>query len=367
MNASSRAWVEERQVTHGARWGQYELLEVVGRGGMATVVRAICPPSQDRPRIVALKFLHRSLQADPVVLEAFRREALLGMQLRHTNLGRTFGIETRDGRVALVLEYVDGFSLSDVHRHILGTPYFRRSPEVIAQLIAELCRGLQALHELQDEDGRKLGAVHRDVTPQNVIVTSEGKIKLVDFGIVFSPASPQRTATGMVKGKLAYLSPEYLMGKIWDHRIDVWSVGVVLWEMLTGRRLFKGETPSATVSAVLAAQIPSPATLRSTVPAALCRITARALARNPHDRYDSMSSFARDLEAFVEQTSPGLGSLDALDWLSTFPLGAGSAVMRVDRSSSPLPAPIVEELDEDEPTWQEPEVVPLPLVGGRPK
>lgn len=294
-------------------WGDYHILEVIGRGGMATVVRALTPPQSGLPREVALKFIHRSLLRDPQAQLAFQEEGRLGMQLEHPSLGRTYGVESRDGRTALIMEYVDGPSLALLHQNQLKHPAQAQDQYVIAHLIAQLAEGLEALHHLRRADGDLNKTVHRDVTPQNIILNSQGQSKLVDFGIAFSQDRSFRTATGLVKGKLAYLAPEYLQGKPWDHRIDIWSVGVVLWELLSGRRLFRSESPSQTVGAVITSTIPTPTQWQRSSSSALSRITLRALERDPERRYASAGELSSDLHKVLAAEHP-VTSQDVLQW-----------------------------------------------------
>lgn len=304
---------------------------------MATVVRARGPRLPGRPSEVALKFLHRSLLDDKQALAAFQAEGKLGMHLRHESLCRTYGVEVIEDRAALVLEYVQGWSLHAIHKHLLTTAMNPEDPYVIAHLIAQVCRGLAVLHSLQQESDaprdatqRELvhrGTVHRDVTPQNIIVDPDGHAKLIDFGIAFAPSRSFRTQTGLVKGKLAYLAPEYLQGKAWDQRIDIWSTGVVLWELLTGRRLFRGETPSRTVSAVVTARVPSPAMLRASLPPSLCQVALRALERNLQLRYTDAAELARELEQIIARECSNLSASHVQRWIQKLPLGPSSRVV----------------------------------------
>lgn len=279
-------------------WGNYELLEVLGRGGMATVVRA--KRRVGSPADVALKFPHPEVLQDPYALEAFHLESELGQSLRHPSLGETYGIEAVDGREALVLELIRGASLHTVHERLLRPSADERDFFVVASLVAQVAHGLQALHVHRSPDGTALRAVHRDVTPKNIIVTHDGVPKVIDFGIAFSAVRNFRTATGMIKGKVSYMAPEYLRGLAWDHRIDIWSLGVVFWELLTGRRLFSSSSPTQTIQAILSAPIPSPKKLRPEIPDELARIVQRTLARDPLERTPTATLLAAELEEFLE-------------------------------------------------------------------
>lgn len=304
------------------RWGSFELLEVVGRGGMATVVRArdLDAGAQE----VALKFLHRDLLEDEQAVEAFRLEGRLGMRLEHENLGRTFGFEEQEDRIALILEFIEGHSLHAIHGALLATPFEPGDALAVGLVVAGVARGLHCVHEMVNEESEPLYAVHRDVTPKNILLTRRGVPKLLDFGIAFSTEKTVRTATGMVKGKVAYVAPEYLKGQPWDRRIDVWSTGVVLWELLTGRRLFQFEAPSQTIAAILTAEIPSVALFRSGLPEGLAEITERALERDPRRRFPTARALEEALlECVVRASGSGSGGGEGervMRWLDRLPL-----------------------------------------------
>lgn len=316
-------------------FGEYQLVETLGRGGAAMVYRAWGPERPDRPREVALKFLHEALLDDDLAQLAFRWEGRLGLLIQHPNLVRTYGFEIAEGQTALVLECVEGVSLLALHHQLLHAPWLIQDQYVVAQLVGQICRGLGALHEARDDEGSLLRCVHRDVSLGNVIVDVDGCAKVIDLGVAFAEGRVLRTATGLVKGKLAYMAPEYLQGRAWDHRLDVWSAGVVLWEMATGRRLFRGSTPSATVAAVLSADVPDPRVLRHEISPALSAIVRVALDRRPTRRFANMAEMAGELEALAART----GNADPAAvraWMSRLPLGPSSGVRRVVRAELPL-------------------------------
>lgn len=311
-------------------WGNYELLEVLGRGGMATVVRARRRMGEQVE--VALKFPHPELYQDESALRAFRLESQLGQDLRHPCLGRTYGMETADGREALVLELIRGPSLHTVHEELLQGSFEEPDICIIASLVASVARGLQVLHIHRAADGTPLRAVHRDVTPKNIIMTNEGVPKVVDFGIAFSAVRNFRTATGMIKGKIAYMAPEYLRGLPWDHRIDIWSLGIVLWELLTGRRLFSSISQTRTIQAILSAPVPSPSLLRPEIPEALSNIVLMALRREASERTPSATLFAAELEEFLNRTGIRHDAQATAAWLERVTGQRESAVFRRDGS-----------------------------------
>lgn len=315
-------------------WGDFELWDVLGRGGMATVVRALAPPRSGLPDVVALKFLHPSLAESPKALAAFYAEAEVGLHLRHENIARTFGIERHDGRSALILEYVDGRPLNVLWEQVTPFPA-PEEPYMFAALIEQVCIGLDALHSARDEFGRSRNLVHRDVTPQNVLVRPDGLVQLVDLGVFYGPDRGFRTTAGFVKGKVPYLAPEYIDARPWDHRVDVWAAAVMLWELVTGKRLFQGASPSQTMSLVRRARIPSPDELRPELSKGLVQAILRGLQRDVSLRYATAGEFARTLREVIDAECPGLDRAALAEWLGTCGRGAVSGVMPVGRHRRP--------------------------------
>ncbi|HSC90004.1 MAG TPA: serine/threonine-protein kinase [Polyangiaceae bacterium] len=316
-------------------FGEYQLIEILGRGGAATVYRALGPRRPDRPRAVALKLLHETLRNDEYASMAFQWEGQLGLLLRHPNLVRTYGIESLEGQTALVLEYVEGPTLLALHHQLQQAPWVTSDQYVAATLVAQVCRGLGALHSVHDEDGAPLHCVHRDVSLGNVVVNAEGQAKVIDLGVAYSEGHVLQTAAGTVRGKLAYMAPEYLQGRPWDHRLDVWSAGVVLWEMATGRRLFRRASPSETVAAVFTAAVPDPRALRPGISPMLAAIVRVALDRRPERRYASMEEMANDLDAVVAEASP-YDAHAVSAWLGRLAWESQSGVHEVAHDAAPL-------------------------------
>src|SRR6185369_6953614 len=222
---------------------------------------------------------------------------ILGL-LHHPNIVQIYEFGEEDGVLFLALEYVDGPSLSRVLRTLRGAN--KRMPPAIAAFVArEICRALECVHELGDEQGKPLGAIHRDVTPSNVILTPAGEVKLLDFGVATFKNALQGTKSGTVKGKPAYLAPEQLEGKPIDGRVDLFALGVVLHEMLSLEHLFAGDSDLATVRKILQMQIPTPSVKRPDVPAELDAIVMHALERDPAKRFASAAEMARALDDFI--------------------------------------------------------------------
>jgi serine/threonine-protein kinase len=192
----------------------------------------------------------------------------------------------------------------------------------VARVLADSCEGLHAAHELCDAQGRPLEVVHRDVAPDNLFVTYEGVVKVVDFGVAKLARARHRTSTGIIKGKMDYIAPEVLRGDRADRRADVWGLGVVLWEMLTLRRLFHRSTDVATLGAVLGGELTPPSKVRAGLPEELDDIVMRALARNPEERYASARDLGRDLTRFLVARGEAVGHAELSDWMEEiFPGG----------------------------------------------
>lgn len=273
------------------RLGPYTLGRKLGAGGMATVYAARAdgaPPGE----LIALKVLSAELAGDGGDQHrAFLREAAIATRLVHPNIVRTFHVGDHDGRLVLAMELVHGVSLGKLQKTAPGPLPL----DVALRIATDVARALHAAHELADPARGPLGLVHQDVSPHNILVGYDGVTKLVDFGVA-RLASIDGTRTESLKGKPSYASPEQVDGKHIDRRTDVFALGVVLWEMLTGARLFRRDTSPATYVAVLKAPIPDVRELVPTVPEAVARVTARALDRDREARYPTAEALRAALD-----------------------------------------------------------------------
>jgi serine/threonine protein kinase len=224
----------------------------------------------------------------------FLDEARLSAHLSHSNVASVFDIGVGDDAYFIVMEYVDGADLKTVLEHYRKSSPGRAVPVEIAGFItARMCQGVAYAHELE-VDGKPLGIIHRDITPANVLMTRFGEVKIVDFGLAKASSQLAESDAGVIKGKFGYLAPETVREQGVDQRVDIFALGILLWEMLAGRRLFLGDNDFATVRMVRDAVIP-----KLPVPAELDRILARALAREPTARYTSARELGRDLTRFL--------------------------------------------------------------------
>jgi hypothetical protein len=287
----------------GMQFGSYLLRQRLGIGGMASVWKAI----DESGRTLVIKRILPTLAEDPEFVDMFVHEARLSARMRHPNIVRVFTHGDYEGERFLAMEYLHGRDLGSVMQVLA-----RSAPPIPAFgafVAREACRALVFVHALRDADSdTPLNLVHRDVSLSNIMLCFDGSVKLLDFGVAKALADEraQRTQAGVLKGKWAYLAPEQVEGGKIDQRADIFSLGIVLHEMLTGRRLFKAATGLATLEKVRAAKILPPSATNPAVPLALDAICMRALARSPKDRFQSAAEMAAALDAAVA----GLGFAD---------------------------------------------------------
>ena len=267
---------------------------------MAEVFRAVVMGPQEFQRVVVVKRVLPRLSEDPAFLKMFIDEATLCGRLSHPNIIQVHEFGEQDEQPFIAMEYVHGRSLSQLLRRLAE----RRQPlpfTIAAEIMRQVCRGLAYAHTLCSADGRPLGIVHRDVSPGNVIVAFSGAVKLLDFGIarVEDRFRVGNTQPGQVKGKSAYLAPEQVTSQAVDHRADIFAAGILLFEMVTGRRLFKGTNPLECMNLVTSLPIPQPSQLEPKLPPALETVVLRALRRPREERYQSAGDMADDLESFL--------------------------------------------------------------------
>jgi serine/threonine-protein kinase len=298
---------------------RYTITERLDHGGMAEVFRGVAESMEGFKKAVAIKRILPNLTKNQKFVSMFLDEARLSLFLQHANIVQVFDISrTPDNAYFLVMEYVDGCNLKAlIERQKQKTKRIDIGHSVY--LMTECCKALQYAHSLEHpETNEPLGIVHRDISPPNILLSKNGEIKLVDFGLAKANSQIESTDPGVVKGKFSYLSPEAASGLDVDHRADVFAVGIILWELFTGRRLFYGDTDYQTVELVRQARVPSIAALNPEIDAELEQVVRKALARDPNDRYqnaadlgDALAQFlfsrrmkvtARDIAALVRDT-----------------------------------------------------------------
>lgn len=307
--------------------GPYQVVAELARGGMASVYLAIKHGDQGFEKACALKRIHAHLASDPAFSEMFIDEARITARISHPYVCNVFDFGDDDnGGYYLAMEFLRGETLSRILSVLSGFGArgdFERLPHIGSRIVADLAEGLYAAHTLKGEDGQPLDVVHRDVTPQNLFVLYDGTVRVSDFGIAHARQRIHQTRGDRIKGKLAYMAPEQLERRDIDHRVDIWALGVVLWEFLTGRRLFRCGSEAETVLAVLSKDIPKPSSLNPHVTPELDRIVARALSRDVERRYASARDLSRDLEHFLAKQGDSVPTMDLAEWMfELFPDGA---------------------------------------------
>lgn len=287
---------------------------------MATVYLARTGKSggQGFEKLVALKAIHSHLADQPAFVNMFLDECQIASAIDHPNVCSVLDFGQEQGIYYLAMEFLLGESLSQIARAIAR----RRDPDelvslpwYVSRVIADACEGLHAAHELQDSRGTPLRVVHRDVSPENIVVTYDGAVKIVDFGVAKAAQRIHETQVAKIKGKFAYVSPEQVHNQELDRRTDIWGLGVCLWESLTLKRLFRRDSDAATLSAVLFADIPPPSTVRRWVPPRLDKIVMRALSREPSERFPDARSLGLALREFLTQTGATIGIAETGDWM----------------------------------------------------
>jgi serine/threonine-protein kinase len=299
----------------GQPFGRYRLLSLIGKGGMGEIYLALGPGVAGVEKRLAIKKLLPTLAEDEGFVARFLDEARLVVTLSHGNIVPVF----EAGRVGrdyfLAMEYVEGCNLREIGETLLEAK--RLLPIPLALFIAhEVSRGLDYAHRKTDVEGRPLGIIHRDVSPQNVLVAFDGEVRLVDFGIAKAAGKSQRTFTGALMGKFAYMSPEQAMGLPLDGRSDQFALGVVLHELLTGQPLFDGETDPEVLRKVQETRVAAPSSIRAEVSPELDALVLRTLARDPVSRFADMGELTKALGKLLYNGPQAAGAADLAAFLS---------------------------------------------------
>src|SRR5580700_8509233 len=278
--------------------GRYVLYGEIASGGMATVHfgRLMGPAGFARP--VAIKRLHAQFARDPEFVKMFFDEARLAARIAHPNVVATLDVVAPDDEVFLVMEYVRGVALVQLIRNL--NQRGEKLPLLISLgIMTGVLHGLHAAHEATNDRGESLNLVHRDVSPQNVLVGTDGVPRLLDFGVATASGRAQSTRDGQLKGKLAYMAPEQVRSELPTRRTDVFAASVVLWEVLTGKRLFYASNEASVLARVLNTDIPAPSSVAPDLPKAFDRVVLRGLERDPAKRYATARDMANDLASII--------------------------------------------------------------------
>lgn len=306
-------------IANGQRVGRYRLVQMLGEGGMGTVWLA--HPFDAPDQLYAVKSVSPQFARDPAVCGMFVKEASLAAALDHPNVVRLYDVGIHDEVPFFVMEWVDGFSLRDVAKAVVETGE-RVPPSIALRIGSDMCGGLHAAHELCGDDGAHLGLVHRDISPHNVLVTRDGVSKIIDFGVAKArdlATNTEESMVGGLKGKVRYMAPEQALERDIDRRADIFSVGAVLYQLLTGRAPFEGPNEMAIINALMST---NPVYVPDDLPEPVQWILRRALARRPESRFSDASEMQNAIElALVELGAPDK-HYDVAECLAWFvPLG----------------------------------------------
>lgn len=287
--------------------GRYLLCDQIGAGGMATIHLARLLGPQGFSRTVAVKQLYPQFAQNPEFVAMFLDEARLAVRIRHGNVVSPIDVVASDGELLIVMDYVNGESLAALLREAAGP----LPPPLASAILVQVLLGLHAAHEATLEQGGALGLVHRDVSPQNIMVGQDGVARVLDFGIAKAVARSQTTEGGTLKGKIGYMAPEQLRLEAVDRRADLFTAAIVLWEALTGRGLFQADAFGASIEMILHGNIAPASEFNPAVSPELDRMVVKALAREPSDRFQDALSMA----AALQSAAPPASTLEVINWV----------------------------------------------------
>jgi serine/threonine-protein kinase len=290
--------------------GRYAVYEEIGTGGMATVHVGRLSGAIGFARTVAIKRLHPPYARNAEFVSMFVDEARVAARIRHPNVVQTLDVVVGEGELFLVMEYIPGESLGRLRR-LLRARGVRMPHRVVSAVMAGALQGIHAAHETKDEHGRSLDLVHRDISPGNIIVGVDGLSRVLDFGIARAAGRVHTSQVTKVKGKLGYVSPEQVESGSVTRRADIYSASVVLWELLTAKRLFQGDSQNTVIARVLKGEVVPPSQIVSDIPTAYDRVVLKGLARDPDERYAS----AREMALALEECAGSESIADVAAWL----------------------------------------------------
>ncbi len=299
------------------QFGKYTLLRALASGGMAKVYLAIQRAVAGFEKLVVIKRILPELSRDQAFVEMLLTEARTAATLNHPNVVQTFDVGEVGGTYYIAMEHINGEDIRSIVRAMKRAAVTEFPLEHTLSIMLGVCGGLAYAHEKRDLEGNALNIVHRDISPQNVLITFTGDVKIVDFGIAKSTEAAviESTQAGQLKGKVPYMSPEQAAGKDIDHRSDIFAVGIMLFELTTGRRLFKAKSEFETLKLICEREYPRPSQIRAGYPAALETIVMRALAKDPADRYQNARDMQADLESFVRNERIAASSVSLANWM----------------------------------------------------
>jgi TonB family protein len=328
--------VEEDEPADGIKFGQYVLLEKIATGGMAEVWKARMKGVEGFQKIVAIKKILPHLSDNQDFIEMFVDEAKLAAQLNHNNIIHIYDLGKIQSSYYIAMEYIDGYDL----KNILKKAQERDQPlsvEIALFVASKIAAALDYAHRKRDFEDKEMGLVHRDVSPQNVLISEEGDIKLCDFGIAKAASKASHTQAGALKGKLQYMSPEQAWGRNIDRRSDIFALSTVLFEMLTARKLFSGDNELSILEQVREARVTAPSQYNDEVTPEIDAIVLKALQKDPANRYQTAGEMQRDLDAILYSFRPTPTSADLAIYMHRL---ATSVPVPMHTMESPFPEPV---------------------------
>ena len=295
-------------------FGKYYLLERINVGGMAEVFKAKTFGVEGFERLLAVKRILPNIAEDEEFIAMFIDEAKIAVQLQHANVAQIFDLGKVEDSYFIALEHVHGKDLRSIFDRLRGKGDVMPIQQA-CWIIMQVCEGLDYAHNKRDAQGRELHLVHRDISPQNVLIGYEGEVKLIDFGIAKAAGKASKTQAGILKGKFGYMSPEQVRGLPIDRRSDIFSMGIVMYELLTNERLFVGESDFSTLEKVRNVEIMPPSSYNKKIPSELERIVLKVLAKDPEDRYANAIDLHDDLQAFLHKIGEFYSRKDLAAWM----------------------------------------------------
>jgi len=300
------------------QFGKYTLLRRLAAGGMAEIFLALQRSAGGFEKLIVIKRILPSMNQDKAFIDMLLHEARVAASMSHPNIVQTFDVGQVDGTYFIAMEHIHGEDIRSIVRAMRKKNLSEFPLEHAVAITTGMCAGLAYAHERRDLDGRLLNIVHRDISPQNIVVTFSGDVKIVDFGVAKSSSqSGEDTKDGQLKGKVPYMSPEQAAGGNIDWRSDIFAVGVLLFELATGKRLFKGASEFETLKLICDKDYPRPSEVKPGFPPALDRIIMKALEKDRDKRYQSAREMQSDIEAFVREERIPVSQISLTQWMQS--------------------------------------------------
>lgn len=346
-------------------YGKYFLIDRINVGGMAEVFKAKAYGVEGFEKLVAIKRILPNIAEDEEFITMFIDEAKIAVQLNHANIAQIFDLGKIEDTYFIALEYVYGKDLRAIFERLRKRGEIMPIPAA-CYIITQVCEGLDYAHRKKDSMGRDLNIVHRDVSPQNILVSYEGDVKVIDFGIAKAANKASKTQAGILKGKFGYMSPEQVRGLPLDRRSDIFSLGIIFYEILTGERLFVGESDFSTLEKVRNVEIMPPTAYNRNIPDSLEKIILKALAKDADDRYQYASEMAEDIQRFMISQGILFTRKDLSNFMKTLfadDIARDNAQDESKKQSSSLPQTVSPIKESKKPISKPANPVPPPVPG----